>query len=156
MAIKLRLLVIVLVAIRIGENFNLITTDVQDKWIVVVQNVGVEAMPMTTLYTNKVVIFDITNFLLNTSILLSNGRCHNNPTLLISKYNYYVHLLEYNSIHLCHNKKGFYSLVSYVMSQYLCLLIFLPFTCSSVDLSFSCSICSNQSPLIKLCDFNKT
>ncbi|KAG0578987.1 hypothetical protein KC19_4G064200 [Ceratodon purpureus] len=99
MAFRLNLvMVICLVGTSIGDSFNLASAAPQDKWTVVVQDAGVEAMHMTTFYTDKVAIFDRTNLPSNTTILLPNGRCRDNPQDLVSKHDCYAHSVEYDSI----------------------------------------------------------
>ena len=66
-----------------------------DGWRVVVQNAGVEAMHMVTLPSDRTVIFDRTN-IGKSGMLMSGGRCRNNPKDLVSTHDCYAHSVEYN------------------------------------------------------------
>lgn len=68
-----------------------------DLWKVVVQKAGVGAMHMTTQHTNKVIIFDRTDF--GTSqIALPNGTCRDEPTETVVPHDCTAHSVQYDSI----------------------------------------------------------
>ena len=68
-----------------------------DSWNVVVQKAGVSAMHMTTQHTNKVIIFDRTDF--GTSqINLPNGTCRDEPTETVVPHDCSAHSVQYDSI----------------------------------------------------------
>lgn len=68
-----------------------------DSWKVVVQNAGIAAMHMATMHTDKVILFDRTNFG-KSQIALPNGTCRNNPKELYVKHDCTAHSVEYDSL----------------------------------------------------------
>ena len=68
-----------------------------DSWQVVVQNAGISAMHMATMHTDKVVLYDRTNFG-KSQIALPNGTCRNNPKELYLKHDCTAHSVEYDSL----------------------------------------------------------
>lgn len=68
-----------------------------DSWTLVVQNAGVSAMHLTTMHTDKVIIFDRTNFG-NSSIAMPNGTCRDNPLEVVQKHDCTAHSVEYDSL----------------------------------------------------------
>lgn len=69
-----------------------------DSWKVVVPNCGINAMHMTTMHTNKVIMFDRTDWGFS-PLKLPNGRCRNNPNDTVTpKNDCTAHSIQYDSI----------------------------------------------------------
>lgn len=69
-----------------------------DSWKVVSTNCGINAMHMTTMHTNKVVMFDRTDWGYS-PLKLPNGRCRNNPNDTVTPRNdCTAHSIQYDSI----------------------------------------------------------
>lgn len=67
----------------------------RDNWEIVVQNAGVSAMHMALTHTNKVIIFDRTDFG-QSSIKLPNGKCRRDSSDLALKVDCWAHSVEYD------------------------------------------------------------
>ena len=68
-----------------------------DSWKLVVQNAGISAMHMATMHTDKVILYDRTNFG-KSQIALPNGTCRDNPKELVLKHDCTAHSVEYDSL----------------------------------------------------------
>jgi hypothetical protein len=67
-----------------------------DSWRVVVQNCGINAMHMTTMHTDRVVMFDRTDWGYS-PLKLPNGRCRNNPNDTVTpRHDCTAHSIQYD------------------------------------------------------------
>lgn len=76
---------------------TLVAAQPLDSWTLVVPNAGISAMHMATMHTDKVILYDRTNFG-RSQIALPNGTCRNNPKELVLKHDCTAHSVEYDSL----------------------------------------------------------
>ncbi|KAG8389904.1 hypothetical protein BUALT_Bualt01G0027400 [Buddleja alternifolia] len=77
------------------QNILTLAAAAPGKWNLLLSNIGVSAMHMQLLNTDRVVIFDLTDFG-PSNISLANNKCRNNPNDLTLKIDCTAHSVEYD------------------------------------------------------------
>ncbi|KZV44104.1 galactose oxidase-like [Dorcoceras hygrometricum] len=87
-----QLLIIILLLL---PRRNILSGAADGKWDLLHSNIGITAMHMQLLHTDRVVIFDRTDFGLS-NISLPHGKCRDDPNEKIVKHDCTAHSVEYN------------------------------------------------------------